>query len=533
MILRIFLLVTYAILATSQFAFAKKTDINPIISFLLLNNHLSNSISIEQLDFTLRTTCARYSFINSGKFLGNGTNDDNIDSPYKLTLSIVDDTGNVVEDNIFQYISPITSFSNSNSSQSCFAAKYPVKSDSESIRKKIRSNINNNLLLKCYYSNFDYSQHQVYSQFIPIKLRNEWVKINPYYNEEKVMNNLLFHNNVLTDLHYTLYLENINIGKSHLHSLNRADFFMNNNFPDSKYSELNWTQTVELISSYYNKLQSENSPQAYHYRYLKTIANYYTDGNIELANDLIAYQYSNYNNSNICTYDFICAALFPEHTLTLTVNPSFSDALSGWHSEIINSSNSTGSILPIITSTNPIDYSIEITLNSNHDASHPPASKTLYQDYTISSSSELDLLFLQIKSNELKGTCEAFLGCLSSGYAGYFVCFRDGNGNDLGCGTGGAYTDSITIPIAIGKMFQVTSTDRLLIINNISPVKTRHQLSIKQIATQIQNVNSNLTSVKSIRYGVFIGEATNEQGWCLDCVASANVDEIRLVKVLE
>ena len=485
------------------------------------------------LDFMIRTSCAYYDVMDDypsntlrawrGKVLYE---------PKSFNSQIINDSGNVLQS--------IKRLSGTGSGRDqANLGKYPevvAKARNEvadlSIYSIIRSNIDNNILATCEYADKITGEVQKYSIIIPLKVRDAWRKSRSYAFDSSfglAQNDLFFHISFLSDLRYKIYLKEYLYTGNQTTALKNSEIFMDGNFPNSTYSEKTFTEYGVSPVGYGNHkipsiFEGKNSIQVRYYRQQKLLAEKYTGDSVEQLNNTIAENYESYYLSNNgCIDDYICSTYFSGYSHSVTSDPSFLSGQQKWNS----TDNLLGDAEAIyLSEKNKVGISFSVNSLSSQESSMAEIS----QKYYLNHASELNKLILDFSTiNTYGGSYDPILGSLlSSGMAGYYVCFNDIDTVQLGCPLWLAYTDKIQIPTYIGQLFSVTSTDNMHIFF-YPPNNSKFIIDLeKEISRNLPNLVSKKSSIKSISYGVFTTESRGGGQGCYKCNADIKTSEINL-----
>ena len=468
----------------------------------------------DDLDYTLRGSCGSFSDLFGDKswFYTYGSSAD------RLVVEITDDSGEVIEkirpDNRFSYGNNIAEL---------------VKNDGEN-ENLLKAHFRENVRISCIYEDSRSHKKQVFHDFAPLDDPKLWEKKLYKYDRNKlILNDTLMYGSILNDLRYKIYLKNYAYYGDKKTALRKADDFMEKAFPGGVYHPASYLKYRNMWNG--QSIAPAKSLQAQYYRKVNDLAWQYTDKRVDLLNDLIAENYKSYYLDRMgCSDTWICSSIFPDATQTLIADPEFHDGLLHWETKEELYGSALGSISEQIVSTDPRKYNIKLSLKASHGTGTPLSYLDVHQNYTLQNPQEIDDLTLKIKSQKLYGGTTNPWNLTTSGLAGYFACFNDANDKELGCMIVSDYTDKITLPILIGYMFQMNSSDSLYIVKGSrKPFDASYNLG-KIVKEHLPAVRNNLSEVTTVSIGAFVTEAT-QQKHCIDCTSTVEAEKISLEKL--
>ena len=415
--------------------------------------------------------------------------------------------------------------------------------DSNSIKHHnyFKSNLDKNVLITCNYPKG--SKSLVY----PLKNNSGWASIRSHLTGHDSFkfkrNDLYFYVSSLSDLHSKIYLIEYKHTGSSSEALNKANLFMEDKFPKSHYTAETTKQyqthpsdpvnTSNPFSSLSNWFDDDNKG---HYINLETLAKDISEGDVFELIDKIASNYESFYKTNYCIDAPICSLLFPEYTKSVTLNPLFTNQLENWSTSNMVYSVATGSITHI---PNKNIASLELRSNIMANTNEPISSIDLYQTEYISSN-KFDDYFLRYNIDYILGAADggnAWTMCVnSSGFTGVYAAFKDINNSTIGLL---AWTDHCNkFDFAWSGRNGIDSTDRFYnvrlrnVVRRINPEtgKFNYTASLGYLTKKhLPKVYSELNSIRSIAYGVFVTEHRSTSDSCYFCEAKIDLLELNLL----
>jgi hypothetical protein len=211
----------------------------------------------------------------------------------------------------------------------------------------------------------------------------------------------------------------------------------------------------------------------------------------------------------------------PTPTPTPSSSTSFPNGLNGWST---SKSDPYGSTMNIGAGIDGVGY-IEMPALKNSVSGYRYAE--VYKRTSIRST-ELSRNAFEFNAMNVNGGTEFWVGnAFLSGIGGVFICFEN-NQTDLGCYVAGSHTDAIKLPIKSGNLFDISSNSYMQ-YELISTGSMARFLNLSNLANSIPLVSSNLSSITSVRYGMFVAESSAENiKNCPQCFANVNANKITI-----
>jgi len=404
---------------------------------------------------------------------------------------------------------------------------------SENYHASFKQNLSEMALVTCNYTN------GYLRSILPISSEKWYANTtNNNHDAKFVKNNLLFYVSLLSELHTQIYIKEYSSTFDKSDALKKADSFMDKIFPNSHYSP-------EYIAPYYDSgalgrldridtfLEKEN---ILHYKKLKLLADTINSGDMLKTLNEIAENYESYyiSGNHECKNSVICGTLFPEYTESVTSNSEFKNSLEPWN-KIENVDSSIGS--------GKIDYfptknkvAIELAVNRPNGSNTPSLDIDIYQTEPLANNKTIDDYFFNFDVDYVHGdTATPFGGYESSGLAGVYTCFRDGNNQQLGCLSWSDHINKYYIFQVLGAHV-MENNDKFYNIE-LYPIVRRFKHNLKE--GFVENIALGATlkkylptvyeqDIKYIEYGMFATEFRNQYGGCKECVAKVIANKINL-----
>jgi hypothetical protein len=500
--------------------------IHPVAISGSLVGQMKMSLELEipiYFEFTLRTVCPIY--------LKPITNEiwpsEWVWQSSTKSVDLVDDYGDVIENLLSGSFSDYNGVGMHNNTS--WALDY--KRDKYNDVSKLLSSSSDNLLFTCEYLNNKTGAVKKFQQFVPLKGNDYWEPKTKVF--QLVLNDSLLIIDMLSDTHYQVYKTFMKAGLSKNKALSSAENYMNDNFSDSVFRPLNMSE-YNTQAKYYS-LFAENSLQANYYKTFQNAANQYTNNRVDLLNELIGINYVNYETTgNSCTEKYICLLFINKSTTSVMNDPLFEFGYEHWLTNTDLKGGATGGISTTITQVTPRRHNLILKMEKSYHGEEISNNQLeVYQVIENITVNDLNSMFLKINTFNLDAGCEAFAGfCLSSGFAGYYVCFyQDDNEIQLGCMLAGAWDDVITLPIYIGEYFKIESTDRVY-YNDIPFSSHQRVWNLKDIIEEnLPFANGNIESISKVLVGAVVGEFVSPESYCQNCFGELEATEIGIYTI--
>lgn len=397
-----------------------------------------------------------------------------------------------------------------------------------------KNNLDAHLLITCEYASGNKSF--IFPIDSPLWYADQ-VNVGNGSSRTFVRNDIFIYVSSLSDLHSKIYK------KYYEHSFNskiayeKANEFMNYNFPSSHYSSTlakNYDSNPENPFFYSESGIADDNKK--YYGTLELMAEETGIDNVHKLIDAIANNYESYYLSDIpsCTNEWVCATFFPEHTTSTTNDPRFESGLSNW---VVENTTAAAAFSEIKTSNT--EDSIVLELRANTASDDPISHLEVYQTTYLNELQSIDDYYLDFDLRNLVGTSTgfSFAACInSSGLTGVFASLHDSNGNQIGLLTWTDHCNKFDAAWVSGNIFESTdvfhNTRMRDVIRRFTPAKEfTFTASLGQmLSSHLPQVHEIRSSISSIRYGVFATEHRSYNNTCYYCDTELEAKEINLLR---
>lgn len=509
------------------------TDINTSTS-----TSTDNNLSLSDMDYTVRAACVNYfdmddtvSQLSWAQTFGS--------QPIRMLAGIYDNSGTKELLNFFNRANPLISPAFFDT----YADPVSVVSNQETRKNEqiLRDNYNENILIKCIYQKSADKEQEEFNLYIPLKIREAWKKHfvhNKYYDWNKGRNDLVFEVSFLSDLFYKIYkVEFKNTNNQNL-SIEKAEEFMNENFPASFYSEATLSDFVNSIPPSTKEIRIDGSLQMIYYKTLEQLATKVSSGKISLLNEAIAKEYENVViNKLSCTNPLICASFIPSTINVLTRNSDFQDGKNYWSTDTTLFGNATGES---VFSNN----TVTLTLQSDTPSQQQTSEISINQTFYLNESFNFDALAFKFYNERIYGYSTGFsplAGLNSSGIAGYYTCFNDNFDNQIGCLVWGDVSNKNVGDWLTDSLYSLNSNDTGYFTNlfptfrRLPPSNTKLNYVVmlsEELKERLPIVYARKNEISSVTYGVYVSEArSSSDNTCYKCDSYVRASEVKLIQV--
>lgn len=225
--------------------------------------------------------------------------------------------------------------------------------------------------------------------------------------------------------------------------------------------------------------------------------------------------------AGICSNFEVCLMYKPSGTVTVNLNPDFSNGTNGW-TAIRNVSASR-----VYSLDAGIDGTVLVKL-TDRGITEQRLDEIGMQQTIPMSGSQLEKFGVHFQLEELSaGTTAWIANAFESGVAGGYICF-DGPSGTLGCYLVGYHFDALQIGNHASNLFKVESSASIY-YDLATQDRTVRFISLGRAAVLIPNVRANLWQVQTVRIGIAATESVNQgRNRCLGCYATVRATRVAL-----